>query len=148
MQEQKDILDGEEFFILSKVELLAVINDGSFKGKPIVEANDAKSWLVRINDADDLTLGLHCGPPLRGGWWWTVLAKDMNGAYHRVELQRVSCEHCSWQGWLGTPVSFVLYSGSPRRAEALDLARLKPIKPCPSCGASVGRHAFWIGALH
>lgn len=136
------VVDEEEIFVLSDDESIAILEGAGIDGESLSEIGIPQFWWKVISGSDRLALALHRGPQTFGQWWFLVLCL-IGDEYRRVELLQGECESCDWKGWVATPLSNDIYTGSPDRIAAFNRAKALPVVGCPKCGGRLNKHAVW-----
>ena len=137
-------VDGEAILLPTK-EQLGILSLGAvIDTKPIVSNADLIAWKEFILGIEPpVFLGLHCGFPLRGGWWPIYLLQQEQ-SYIRVHLERIVCDYCGWSGRSANPVIGELYYGSADAFDARQSGFTLPTITCQKCSSKLPRPSVWV----
>ena len=137
-------VDGE-VILLPTTEQVNILSSGAvIDSKPIVSNADLIAWKKFISGIEPpIFLGLHCGFPLRGGWWPIYLLGHEH-SYIRVHIEQIVCESCGWSGRSANTVVGQLYDGSADPANARQKGFALPTVKCQRCSSNLPRPSVWI----
>lgn len=121
-----------------------LLQDLVLNGLPIYSRGMEKLFNKTLDFVDryksDFSLGLHQFGKLPR--WLVVPLLKISGELQRVQIERIICNNCSWEGMAANPREGSLYYG-PNRLTAVDRALARPLVSCPQCGGILPRPAIW-----
>ncbi|MDT7526952.1 hypothetical protein NOG12_12810 [Pseudidiomarina sp. GXY010] len=137
-------VDGELVLLSSMDQVNAIAAGALIEAKPVVRNAEIITWKEFISGIEPpVFLGLHCGFPLRGGWWPIYLLQQEQ-SYIRVHLERIVCESCGWSGRSANPVVGQLYDGSADPVYARQRGFALPTIKCQKCSSKLPRPSVWV----
>ena len=137
-------VDGELMLLPTIAQVNVIAAGALIEAKPVIRNTDIIAWKELISGIEPpVFLGLHCGFPLRGGWW-SIYLLQQDQLHIRVHLERIVCDSCGWSGRSANPVVGQLYDGSADPVDARLRGFALPIIKCQNCSCKLPRPSVWV----
>lgn len=150
IQDDEASVDGQTFVIPSIESLHRLLHEPNYLGIPVYLPGTetlVKNLILFVSEHwDEFRLGVYRAEHLKKAWMVVPLFAVGNN-WQRVQIERVTCEKCAWNGWIANPTEPSLYFGVPNELAATQHAYTYSRLGCPACEIALPRFAVWTESI-
>jgi hypothetical protein len=139
------VVDGQTVIIPTLDEWQKILESGTFDGVVVFSERTKNSVCKLVSFVrefpEEFRLGLYSwGASKR---WFVLPLFSFCDDLQRVQIEKVRCGSCSWEGRIANPTEPTLYMGLVTELETTRRAHALPRRPCPVCKSELPRPAIW-----
>jgi hypothetical protein len=141
----RTVVDGQELLLPSDEVWQEILATDDLDGRRVGVGRLPAQFRELARTVDGLAVALGADPT-EGKPWWVYHVVEIDGAWHRVQVERQK-HACGWEGITGNHRVMAIYLGTDDPLARMQAHWDARQAPCPRCGEPLSKPAIWTTPL-